>query len=225
MGSLQPDHIRANYHALVRRDVFPLVPKIGGTLLDVGGGIGATAAALKAEGYVDRAGVIDLVEHDSGALGLDFHISGDLEQQDFLSNVSSREGPFNVILCLDVLEHLSDPWDIVKKLHRGLAHGGVIIASIPNIRYYQASFPLFFQGRWELQDAGIRDKTHLRWFVRDTAISLMTSSGLKLDEVVGKPGGGRRIRMVRALTLGLGKSFTDLQYLIKVVNTGNTNGQ
>jgi hypothetical protein len=97
-----------------------------------------------------------------------------------------------------------------------LAPEGVIVASIPNIRYFTATFPLFFHGRWDLEDSGIRDRTHLRWFVRETAIALMTSSGLVLEKVVEHPGGGGKVRLFRALTLGLFNEFTNLQYLIRV---------
>jgi 2-polyprenyl-3-methyl-5-hydroxy-6-metoxy-1,4-benzoquinol methylase len=208
--------IRANYHDLVRRDVAPLVPFLGGTLLDVGGGIGATASYFKSEHYVDRAGVIDLVSQKAVAPELDFYYIANLEMPDALEAVTAAEGPFNVILCLDILEHLSDPWNLILRLHEALAPEGVIVASIPNIRYFRATFPLFFRGKWNLEDAGIRDRTHLRWFVRDTAISLMTSSGLLLEKVLEHPGGGGRIRLFRAMTMGLFNEFTNLQYLIRV---------
>ena len=42
--------LRDDYHALTRQEILPLVPQSGGTLLDLGGGIGATAAWLKANG-------------------------------------------------------------------------------------------------------------------------------------------------------------------------------
>ena len=153
------------------------------------------------------------------APGLDFHVTANLEQADAIDAVTVEQGPFSVILCLDVLEHLSDPWSVVKRLHRTLAPNGVIVASVPNLRYFSASLPLFFLGKWDLEDAGLRDRTHLRWFVRDTAIALMTCSGLKLEEVVGKPGRGQKVLLFRALTLGLFNDFTNLQYLIRVRKT------
>jgi len=210
--------ILPSYHMLTRLDILQIVPRVGGALLDVGGGVGATAAYLKNEGYVERAGVVDLVTHSAATNGIDFHYTANLEHLDTLTSIFEKEGPFNVILCLDVLEHLSDPWSMVKCLHSMLAADGVIIASIPNIRYFKASFPLFFRGRWDLESSGIRDRTHLRWFVRNTAVQLMTSSGLKLEVVVDKPGGGRKIRLIRTLTLGLLNEFTNLQYLIRVRN-------
>ena len=208
--------IREAYHAKVREDVLPVVPSRGGTLLDVGGGTGVTAARLKTLGRVDRAGVVDLVPSQARAPGIDFHLSGDLEDPATLESTIAAEGPFSTILCLDVLEHLRDPWAVIARLHGGLAPGGVIVASIPNISHWKAVFPLVFRGRWELEDEGIRDRTHLRWFVRKTAIELMTSSGLTLEEVRAEPGGGRRIRLFRAATLGILSRFTDLQYVIRV---------
>lgn len=190
------------------------MPEQAGNLLDLGGGVGATAAWLKGIGRASRAGVADICA--GPAEGLDFARRGDLEDPAFLSNVIAGEGPFDTVLCLDILEHLRDPWAVVAALHRGLSPGGRIIASIPNVRNYTALLPLLLRNRWTLRDAGILDRTHLRFFVRGTAIELMTSSGLRLDGVRAAPSGGRRIRLFRALTLGALNSFTDLQYLVRV---------
>lgn len=209
--------VRSDYHKLVRRDVFELIPKPGGVLLDIGGGVGATAAALKAEGYAGRVGVVDLVAANELAEGVDFAMSGDLDRPDFLDALYEREGPFDTILCLDILEHLKDPWSLVARLHVCLAPGGSIVASIPNVRNYQLIVPLVFCGRFTLVDSGILDRTHLRWFVRDSAIELMTSSGLKLDKIIDKPKSGRKVALFDFLTLRLFRRFTEIQYLIRVV--------
>ena len=207
---------RTDYHALLRRDVFPLVPTVKGTLLDVGGGIGATTAALKAAGRASKAGVIDIVPTESAAPGLDFHLSGNLERDDVLERAIAAHGPFDTILCLDVLEHLADPWTVVARLTDALTPGGCIVASLPNVRHYSVTAPLVFGGKWQLEDAGILDRTHLRWFVRDTAIELMTSSGLTLQEIVEKPRGGRRETLLQAATFGLMRGFLTYQFLIRV---------
>ena len=206
---------RPDYHQLVREEVVPLMPKMGGTLLDVGGGVGATAMRMKELGLVERAGVVDLVAASANP-GIDFAHGGNLEDPALLDRVTEAEGPFSAILCLDVLEHLVDPWDTVARLHQSLAPGGVIVASIPNIRHFTASLPLFFGNKWTLEDDGILDRTHLRFFVRETAIELMTHSGLVLEEVRGSASNAKRIHLFRKLTLGLLNSFTDLQYLIRV---------
>jgi len=216
MSNSLPTDVREDYHALVRNEVIPHVPKDGGTLLDLGGGIGATALRLKSLGHVDRVGVVDMVHPPAGAQACDFSYAGNLEDPALLEQVIAEQGPFDTILCLDILEHLADPWRVIAQLHSGLAPGGVIVASIPNVRHYTVSVPLFFGNRWTLQDAGILDRTHLRFFVRDSAVALMTSSGLTLDAVIPWPGGRWKIRWLRKLTLGLFNSFTNFQYIIRV---------
>lgn len=80
----------ANYHSHVRSDVFGLIPR-GGAVLDFGGGDGATAAALKASGHVDRIGVADLVAPDP-ANRIDFSFRVDLSQPEALRRIAKDHG-------------------------------------------------------------------------------------------------------------------------------------
>lgn len=203
-----------SYHAHTRSEIFPFVPR-GGTLLDVGGGIGATAAALRRNGTVDRAGVADLVAPETGD-GLDFAYAGDLTNPEMIERIRAEQGPIDTILALDILEHLVDPWAMVAKMHELLRPGGVIVASIPNIRHYTVLFPLLFKNSWKLEDAGLLDRTHLRFFVRSTAIELMTSSGLTLDRVEPINGQRRIVKALDALTMNVFRSFSAEQYMVRV---------
>lgn len=199
-----------------RTEILPLVPTNGGTLIDIGGGLGATALWLRKRGYARRVGVVDRIAPLAGPRLLDFRETGDLEDPHVLARTFARTGPVQTILCLDVLGHLRDPWTIVRRLHRGLAPGGVIIASLPNVRNYQIVMPLLFRNRWSLNETGILDRLYLRFFVRSSAIDLMTCSGLSLDRVMAVPTRGSRVRTFRRATFGLLNSFTDQQYLIRV---------
>ena len=188
-------------------------------MLDVGGGDGATAATLKAEGRVARIGVIDRVPPADPA-AIDFAYQGDIESADLLDRVAAEQGPFDTILCLDILEHFVDPWAIVARLGAMLKPGGVIVASIPNVRHYSASLPLLFGDRWDYADAEILDRTHLRFFVRRTAIALMTSGGLLLDSVAKLPRQRARDRVPMRLSLGLLDGLLTLQYVVRVRKPG-----
>lgn len=184
-------------------------------MLDIGGGTGATAAALKAAGRAGRAGLIDLRAGPTEPM-LDFAYSGNIEDPALLERVVEIEGRFETIICLDVLEHLVDPWATIARLHKCLVPGGIMVASLPNVRHYTVLAPLLFLNRWQLSDAGVLDRTHLRFFVKDTAVALMTSSGLSLEAVEAAKPIDFRTRFFNAVTLNLFRSFTALQYLVRV---------
>jgi 2-polyprenyl-3-methyl-5-hydroxy-6-metoxy-1,4-benzoquinol methylase len=208
----------AGYHDDVRRDIAPYLPKGAGKLLDLGGGTGATAAYFKAQGHAKTVGVVDIISSDLAEGGIDFHASGNLEDASFLESVVAEHGPFDVITTLDILEHLVDPWSVVKQLHAALTPGGTIVASIPNVRHYRVAGGLLFKGKWDLQDAGILDRTHLRFFVEKTAIELMTSSGLELVDV-SIPPRMRRKKLAKVVQkLGLGH-LVAIDYVVRVRRT------
>ena len=201
------------YHKHVRSDVFDIIPEPAGRVLDLGGGVGATSAALKRTRGATFVVVADLVAGDI-ADGVDVAVSGNLEDPTFLRKLLEDHGPFDTILCLDVLEHLRDPWSTVEELHKGLALNGVVVASIPNVNHHSLVLPLVLRGRYELQDAGLLDRTHLRWFTKASAVEMMTRSGLKLETVGGYL--GRKKGVLNALSLGMLGRFMIMQYLVRV---------
>ncbi|MEO1045713.1 MAG: methyltransferase domain-containing protein [Pseudomonadota bacterium] len=205
-----------NYHGLVRSDIFPYIPRTEGWLVDIGGGTGATALAAKAQGLADKVAVLDQIDESHTTPGLDYYRKTDISSREALAGCAEDLGGFDTVLALDVLEHLVDPWQTVADIHSCMKPGGVFIASIPNVREINASLPLLFGNKWEYKDAGILDRTHLRFFVKSTAVELMVSSGLKLKEVIPAPFTARRFKLLRAATLGLFNSFLDRAYIIVV---------
>ena len=203
---------RQTYHDLVRRDVFGLLPDRLGALLDFGGGIGATAAWLRAEGKAERAVLFDQVA-DGALPEIDAVEALDLDDASAVSAALARTGPFDTILALDVLEHLKDPWAVVRQLDQALRPGGALIVSLPNVGVLSVLVPLA-RGRFEYQDAGVLDRTHLRWFTRSSAIELVTGAGLTLEAIEGYIP-RRRARYLNTATLGLFERYLATQYKLR----------
>lgn len=78
--------------------------------------------------------------------------------------VFNYESCFDYVICGDILEHLKDPYDIVRQVFRWLKPGGSILVCVPNVRNFRVLNDLVFHGKWEYLSAGILDKTHMRFF-------------------------------------------------------------
>ena len=87
---------------------------------------------------------------------------------------------FDVAVFGDVLEHLRDPWNILKNLKNYLNPGGFIVASIPNIAHGAVRLSLL-QGNFNYQQYGILDNTHIRFFTKVTIDDMFEKSGYFLD--------------------------------------------
>lgn len=166
-----------NYNNTVRYDLVNLIPDVRGIILDVGCASGATMKYLFDIGAVDVKG-IDISEESLVAarkLGFDVY-KIDLN----ISSLPFDEKYFDTIILADVLEHLIDPWSVLSKIKTYLKDDGVIIISVPNIRNYKFLKRLIFQDRWDYEEQGILDKTHLRFFTDRTAKEMITSAGLNV---------------------------------------------
>lgn len=208
---------RSDYFTNVRRDILHLLPEYMDRVFEVGCGAGDTLAYLKAESRCRWASGLELFPEAAKAAKYKI-------DQILVGNIETMELPFDessldTILCLDVLEHLVNPWALVARIHRLLKPEGCLICSLPNVRHFRVIAPLLFLGRWDYQEQGIMDRTHLRFFTKATAQDLIGSSGLKLEVVESNPLVGKS-RFVNLLTFSALKPFLEYQYFIKAVRRG-----
>lgn len=198
-----------DYYRNCRREILPMLEHRIESVLDVGCGEGATSGYLRENGHCRWAAGIELSPEAAAQARerLDLVITGNLEELE----LPFDDGSLDLILCLDVLEHLVDPWAVVDRLAKLLRPGGTILASIPNVRHWSILLPLIFRGRWEYRSEGILDATHLRFFTRQSAIALLQRKGLHVDSVAPLISTEFQARLARR---GLG-GFTAVQYLIR----------
>lgn len=207
---------RPEYFSNVRREILPLLPSRAARILELGCGRGDTLAYLKREGRCDWAGGVELFP-DAAAVArtrLDWLLEGDIEQLE----IGLEPGSLDLVLCLDVLEHLVDPWRMLRRLTALLRPGGAVVASIPNVRHARVVLPLLLWGSFRYANQGLLDRTHLRFFTRGSAIELIESGGLRVD-AVHETGfeAGTRARLFDALTLSRLRPLLTLQYLLRAV--------
>ncbi len=107
-------------------------------------------------------------------------IVGNLDSLDLADELG--EDRFDVIVAADVLEHLKDPLDGLRRLRAFLSPGGCFVVSLPNVAHASVRLSLL-QGRFEYRDLGLLDRTHLRFFTHETIRQLFDEAELALVEV------------------------------------------
>lgn len=214
------------YFNLARLDLLAMLPTGGGLrLLELGAGDGATLRAAKAQGlasYVVGIDLVDLVElADPGDLGgaapadagglppIDRFVVGNFETM----ALDLPADHFDAVLCADVLEHLIDPWQAVRRLAHHLRPGGLFLSSIPNLRNHRALAQIVLAGDFRYADAGLLDRSHLRFFCRKNVRELFEQAGLVVEAMEANMGAyGLRHKAINLLTAGLLGDFFVHQY-------------
>ncbi|MGE5554073.1 MAG: glycosyltransferase [Betaproteobacteria bacterium] len=177
------------YYGFSRPEVQALVPTTARRVLDVGCAAGLLGEALKARGVEEVYGIeCDPRIAAHAAKRLDKVIVGDVEAlpEDLPANY------FDCIVLADVLEHLRNPQAVLEKLRASLTEDGLIVASIPNVGHWSVLRGLL-EGRWQYENAGILDRTHLRFFTRQTILHLFNEAGFKVESVQGVTVAGETI--------------------------------
>lgn len=208
-----------DYYSMLRLDALShAVCKGPHHILDVGCGEGINGEYLKAQGFAQRVVGIEFVERAANiaAKRLDAVVCADLNTLDLTDHMELKG--FDYILCLDVLEHLMNPWERLQALAGLLAPGGKLIVSLPNVRNWRVLYDLGARGQWEYRDAGIMDRTHLRFFTRESSIALLEQAGLQVAGCYPNMAG--KAKQINRLLFGALTEFAAVQWLL-VGQAGN----
>jgi 2-polyprenyl-3-methyl-5-hydroxy-6-metoxy-1,4-benzoquinol methylase len=193
-------HKPDDYFAGERADMLALLgADFSGDILEVGCGRGATGRLALKLGKTKRFVGIELMPEaaQTARQYLSQVEVGNAETMD----LDKLNGPFSAILCSEVLEHLHDPWAMVRRLIPHLKSGGVIIASSPNIASKGVIMGLL-RGNFDYTEFGIMDRTHLRWFTPASYRQMFEEAGLVIESVSGVRRETWKGRLINALTFG-----------------------
>jgi 2-polyprenyl-3-methyl-5-hydroxy-6-metoxy-1,4-benzoquinol methylase len=161
------------YYSNSRPDLVADLPRPLGSVLDVGCGEGAVGRLLRSEGAERLTGIE--IDPDAARVAREFYdevAEGPVE--DVLPTLS---GPFDAVLCYDVLEHLVGPSAVLARLRTLAAPGGHLHVSVPNARHFSLVKDLVLRGTFGYTDWGHRDNTHLRWFTRRDIVAAVKAAG------------------------------------------------
>lgn len=133
-------------------------------VLDIGPGSGAIGAELKKRGYSSLSAV-EIDDHARAAVAPIY--------DEVAANLDPFRGrSFGLILLLDVLEHMVDPFSFLKEVTALAAPGCIILVSVPNIAHWSIRLSLLF-GSFTYTKRGILDRTHLQFFTRRRFLEML----------------------------------------------------
>jgi 2-polyprenyl-3-methyl-5-hydroxy-6-metoxy-1,4-benzoquinol methylase len=168
---------RAAAYERARPEILEHVPGTATRVLDLGCATGATGAALKQRQNAHVTGIELEPEYAAEARRhLDEVIVGDVATQELHAG-------YDVLIAADILEHLQDPWAVLRHYTRYLTPGATAVVSLPNVNHW-STFAYLARGTWPRKPEGIFDATHLRWFTRRDAVELLEQADLHPQRIV-----------------------------------------
>jgi 2-polyprenyl-3-methyl-5-hydroxy-6-metoxy-1,4-benzoquinol methylase len=170
------------YYQHERTEMLPFIPSTVSCTLEVGCGAGSFSVLIRDKLGAETWGI----EPQPDAAGLaaqKLHrvLAGSMEST--LSDLPRHY--FDCIIFNDVLEHLVDPYAMLTKVQDLLSETGVVVASIPNIRHWPEFVDYTMRGNWNYVNAGVLDRTHLRFFTKRSIIATIAQCGYELLTLQG----------------------------------------
>ena len=193
-----PDGKRVQY-AAANLGVLARVPLTAKYLLDVGCGTGALGKLIKDRQDCVIVGVThDEEEREAAANVIDTAILADLENFDF-----NDLGPFDCVICSHVLEHVSNPVALLKRIGGKLKKDGIVIVALPNALLWKQRLQ-FLLGKFRYARGGLMDETHLRFFDWQTSSQLLKDAGYSILERTAE---GTFPQPLRKLSVGIARTI------------------
>ncbi len=167
----------SNYYQNLRLEMLPYIPKTAKNILELGCGEGMFGSYLRENMSAKVSGIeIETKFATKAKKNLDKVYIGDAE----LIIKKLPDNSFDVIVVNDVLEHMVDPYSVLKEAKRILRKGGVVVSSIPNMRNFHVMYHLVRGGQWEYVESGILDRTHLRFFTQKSIRNMYERLGYEV---------------------------------------------
>ena len=156
--------------------------RAGGRVLELGCSTGYMSRVFRERGCRVVGVEIDPAAAARAGAACERVIVGDLDRIDLAAEAGDDR--FDVVVAADVLEHLKDPVSVLRAAARLLKPEGWLVASIPNIAHGSVRLGLLGGQFPNDNELGLLDRTHLRFFTRETAQKLLEDGGFAVGRLV-----------------------------------------
>lgn len=163
-------------HNVVNNELMSLIPDGVRRIVDVGCMHGQMAHAYKQKNPVVHYVGIE-IDPDYAKVASAYCDEALVANIEDLSEVDfGRLFPSDCWIFGDCLEHLKNPWFLLKKIRSSIDSDGCLLICIPNAQHWGVQQRLL-SGQFRYEDSGLMDRTHLRWFTRITLLEMFQETG------------------------------------------------
>lgn len=197
-----------NYYNCKRTEMLKYLPDSAQKILDVGCAEASFGALIKEKNNAEVWGIeLNSEIAECAKEKIDKVLVGDISEK-------ITELPDNYFDCIffnDVLEHLYDPYTLLKQIKYKLNNEGIIICSLPNIRHCPVLKDLILNKQWKYNEHGVLDFTHIRFFTQKSIIEMFENLDYSILKIEGINGhiSFKKIILLDILSLGF---FSDAKY-------------
>lgn len=170
-NSSEPAHSHAYLYDSVVAILKELRPD---RVFEVGCGNGSLANRLSA--FVSISGVDS--SHSAIEVARTSFPNLDLRVASAYDDLSFEYGKFDVVICLEVIEHLFDPRSAVRRMRDLLKPEGTLIISTPYHGYLK-NLVIALLGKFDAHFTALWDGGHVKFWSRTTLRSLMEEAGFR----------------------------------------------
>lgn len=189
------------------------------SVLDLGCSGGLLSERVR--GFGHRITGVDVLEIEGVRERVDTFIQADLDRG--LPDAVAASGPYDVVLCGDILEHVRQPEQLLEAIRELLAPTGLLIASVPNFGHWYARSRTAL-GLFDYDQRGVLDNGHVRFFTRRSLhrrlrnagfdVVRQEATGLPLDVLASGSGPLRRLlRIIDRLLVTLRPTLFGYQFV------------
>lgn len=208
LRNFSADKKPSGYYSTARDEMLRFIPKGTKCVLEIGCGEGVFGIAVKKMSGAEVWGVEINKDVASTAKGkLDNVLAGDVS----ILMPDLPDSKFDCIVFNDVLEHLADPRAVLAAARKKLCPGGVVVCSLPNVRYFPVLRQLLINKQWRYVDWGVLDRTHLRFFTEKSILTTFEELGYNVIRIEGI--NGFRSWKFTLLNAGLFGQLSDARYM------------
>lgn len=170
-------------HEIHNAEVLMLIPKTSKKIIEIGCSSGVLAREFK-KNHPDTYWTGVEIDPDYAVLAsryCDAVLVANPDEADM--NFYESYSDCDCWVFADVLEHFRDPWAVIRKIRQVLPDDGCVVACIPNAQNWSLIARLAV-GDFRYEDMGLLDRTHLRWFTRQTIYELFKSENFMIVEEI-----------------------------------------